>query len=134
MFMEAIEKSALNGIATGVAAGGLLGFKSAVGSPFIRQTIPLPIFAAIVGATGSAIGDGLHIMMKDSIPVSKKFNDRASVVTGAAINGILFGGIIYAYQPAILKDFGMLQAFCVGAGAEVAGSAAYTYLKENSWL
>ena len=133
MFMEAVEKAGINGLLSGGASAYLFGTGSQINSPF-GQAMPFPIFAGLVGATGSLIGDGIHIMMKDSIPVSKKANDRASAVTSAIVSGMAFGGLLYAYNPAVLGDFGMLQAFAVGAGSEFAGSASYTYLKENSWL
>ena len=134
MFMEAVEKAGINGVLTGGASAFLFGTGAQISSPIGGQTIPFPVFSALVGATGSLVGDAIHLMMKEAIPVSKKANDRASVITGLAINGMLFGGLLYAYDPSILNDFGMLQAFGVGAGAEVLGSAGYTYLKENSWL
>ena len=132
--MEAVEKAGINGILTGCASGFLFGMSSGIASPIGSQTIPFPVFCGLVGAVGSVAGDALHLIMKDSIPISKKWNDQASIISGMAINGMLFGGLLYAYQPQVLNDFGMLQAFCVGAGAEFAGSAGYTYLKENSWL
>lgn len=134
MYMEAIEKAGFNGVATGLASGFLFGMRSQIKSPIGDQRIPFPVFAGLVGATGSLVGDGLHLVMKDAIPISKKANDKASMVSGLAINGILFGGMLYAYDPRILQDFGMLQALMVGAGAEFAGSSSYTYLKENQWL
>ena len=133
MFMEAVEKAGINGLLTGGASCYLFGKGSQIATPF-GQNMPFPIFAGLVGAGGSLIGDGIHIMMKDSIPVSKKANDRASAVTSSIISGMAFGGLLYAYNPQILSDFGMLSAFAVGAGSEFAGSASYAYLKENSWL
>ena len=134
MYMEAIEKAGINGLLTGGASAYLFGTGSEIASPIGAQTLPFPVFAGIVGAGSSLANDAIHILMKDAIPVSKKANDRASLITGLAINGIVFGGLLYAYDPAVLNDFGLLQALAVGAGAEFAGSSSYTYLKENSWL
>ena len=133
MFMEAVEKAGINGLLTGGASAYLFGVSSSVPSPF-GQSMPFPIFAGLVGAGGSLIGDGIHIMMKDSVPVSKKANDRASTITSAIVSGMAFSGLLYAYSPQILNDFGMLSAFAVGSASELGGSASYTYLKENSWL
>ena len=134
MFLEAVEKAGINGIIAGVASAGYFGLNAQVAGLMTNQTIPLYVLAGSVGAIGSLVGDGAHILMKDAIPVSKKFNDQASVVTGLAINGVLFGAMLYCYQPDILNDFGVIQAFAMGAGAEVAGSALYTYLKENQYF
>ena len=133
MFMEAVEKAGINGLLTGGASAYLFGYDSSINSPF-GQSMPFPIFAGLVGAGGSLVGDGIHLMMKDSIPVSKKANDRASTITSAIVSGMAFGGLLYAYDSAVLDDFGFLQAFAVGSLSEVGGSASYTYLKENSWL
>jgi hypothetical protein len=132
--MEAVEKAGINGLLTGGASALLFGTQAQIASPFGNQTIPFPVFTGLVGAGGSLIGDAIHLMMKEAIPISKKANDQASVISGAIINGILFGGLLYAYQPAVLNDFGLPKALMVGAGAEFIGSAGYTYLKENSWL
>lgn len=133
MFIEAVEKSGINGLITGAATAAYFGTQAEVVGIFSR-TMPLYVLTGLAGAVGSLIGDATHLMMKEAIPVSKKFNDRASVVAGAAINGVLLGGILYSYQPAILNDFGLVQAIALGASAEVGGSALYTYLKENQYL
>ena len=134
MFMEAVEKAGINGIAVGGATAYLFGSKSTVANIFGRGKMSFPLLAGIVGATGSLIGDATHLTVQEAIPVSQKFNDQASVVSGLAINGGLFAGLLYLYQPAILNDMGFIQAFCIGAGAEVGASALYTYLKENEYF
>ena len=134
MFMEAIEKAGINGIIAGGVSAYLFGTSSTVASLFGRGQMNFPLFAGIVGATGSLVGDATHITIQEAIPVSQKFNDQASVISGLAINGALFTGMLYLYQPAILRDVGLLQAFGIGAGTEIAGSALYTYLKENEYF
>lgn len=134
MFMEAVEKAGINGIIAGGATAYLFGTSSKVVNLFGRGRMSFPLLAGIVGAGGSLVGDATHLTIQEAIPVSQKFNDQASVITGLAINGGLFAGLLYLYQPAILNDMGFIQAFAVGAGAEVAGSALYTYLKENEYF
>ena len=134
MFMEAIEKAGINGILAGGATAYLFGTKSTVANLFGNRQMSFPLFAGIVGAGGSLLGDATHLTIQEAIPVSQKFNDQASVVSGLAINGGLFAGMLYLYQPEILRDVGFLKAFGIGAGAEVAGSALYTYLKENEYF
>ena len=134
MFMEAVEKAGINGLVASAATAAYFGTKASVAGLLNNQTMHLYVLCGLVGAAGSAIGDGAHILLKDTVPISKKANDKASVITGLAINGVLFGAVLYAYQPEILNDFGAIQAFGMGAGAEVAGSSLYTYLKENNYF
>lgn len=134
MFMEAVEKSGINGLIAGVATATYFGTDPSVPPIFGTSRMPLYVLTGLVGAFGSLIGDGTHLLMKETIPVSKKFNDRASVITGLVVNGILFGGSLYVYQPEVLNDFGLFKAFALGATAEVGGSALYTYLKENQYI
>ena len=134
MFMEAVEKAGINGIIAGGVSAYLFGVSSSVSNLFGTGEMSFPLFTGIVGATGSLLGDASHIALQEAIPVSQKANDRASVVTGLAINGGLFAGMLYLYQPQILSDVGLIQAFWIGAGAEVGGSALYTYLKENEYF
>lgn len=134
MFMEAIEKAGINGLLCGGATAYLFGSRSTVANIFGNGSMSFPLFAGAVGAGGSLLGDASHIALQEAIPVSQKANDRASVVMGLAINGGLFAGMLYLYQPQILTDVGLMRAFGIGAGAEVAGSALYTYLKENEYF
>ena len=132
--MEAVEKAGINGIIAGGATAYLFGTGSSVSNIFGNGQMSFPLFTGIVGAVGSLVGDASHIALQEAIPVSQKANDRASVVMGLAINGALFAGMLYLYQPRILADTGFIQAFCIGGGAEFAGSALYTYLKENEYF
>lgn len=72
--------------------------------------------------------------MKEEITVSKKANDRSSVVAGMAINAIVFAGLLQLADPAIAEDFGRISALAVGAGAEFASASSYTYLKDSKYL
>ena len=134
MILEVAEKAGINGLIAGVATAGYFGPKAQVIGLFGDSKMPLWLLMGAVGAIGSATGDGVHLLMKDVIPVSKKGNDRASVITSAVINGLLFGGALYCYEPKILEDFGIAQSFIFGAGSEFGGSALYTYLKENAYF
>ena len=133
MFLEVAEKAGINGLIAAGATAGVFGLGASV-KGLMSNTMPLYVLMGFVGATGSAVGDGIHLLMKDVIPISKKANDRASVITSAVINGMLFGGALYCYQPQVLDDFGIVKAVCFGAGSEFAGSALYTYLKENQYF
>lgn len=134
MFMEAIEKAGINGLITAAATVGYFG-SSATVQGLVRGTkLPLYLLTGVAGAAGSVAGDAVHLGLNEAIPISSKANDRMSVITGAAINGAALGMLLYVYQPQILNDFGLITAVGFGAGAEVAGSALYTYLKENQYF
>ena len=96
--------------------------------------MPLYCLAGLVGAGGSLVGDGLHLVLKETVPVSKKANDRISVLTGMGVNAGAFGLLLYMYQPGVLRDMGLITAMVFGAGSELAGSSLYTYLKENQYF
>ena len=72
--------------------------------------------------------------MKDEIPVSKKANDRTSVIAGLAINAIVFAGLLEVTDPAIARDFGRMYALAVGAGTEWLSASGYTYLKDKMYI
>ena len=72
--------------------------------------------------------------MKDVIPVSKKANDRSSVIAGMAINAITLAALLEITSPAIARDFGRTMALAVGAGTEFAAASSYTYLKEKMYI
>ena len=96
----------------------------------------MPLYALIFlgGVASSFITDGLHIFMKDEIPISKKANDRYSVIAGMAVNGIVLAGLLQMTSPDIARDFGKMMALGLGAGAEFASASSYTYLKESHYL
>ena len=135
MFMEIVEKAGVNGIVAATASALYFGMTPQVAGILDgTKTIPLYVLAGLVGATGSVVGDGLHYGLKETVPISQKANDRLSVITGVGVNAVAFAGLLYLYQPEILADYGMYTAMVMGGASEFAGSAAYTYLKENEYF
>lgn len=134
MILQAIEKAGINGIVAGATTCALWGQKSAVYVPYINSTAPLYALAFGVGAIGSLTGDAVHQFIKSEIHISEKAKDSASMFLGLGINGAMFAGLLYAFDPSVLRDFGVIQAFTLGAGSEFVGSASYGYLKENLYL
>ena len=132
--MEALEKAGINGLITGAASAALFGTSAKVIAPMTNMTMPLYALTFLGGVASSFITDGFHIFMKDEIPVSKKGNDRTSVVAGLAINAIVFAGLLECVDPAIAADFGRVSALAVGAGAEWLSASSYTYLKEKMYI
>ena len=86
------------------------------------------------GVASSFITDAFHVFMKDEIPLSKKANDRASVVSGLAINAVAFYGLLRCVNQNISNDLGMFTTMAIGAASEFAAASSYTYLKEKMYI
>ena len=134
MFMETLEKAGINGVISGAAAAAIFGSNAKVVPPLINMTMPLYCYIFLGGAVSSLITDGLHTFLKDEIPISKKANDRTSVVAGLVINGLVFAGLLELVNGQVAADFGRMTALAVGAGSEFAAASAYTYLKEKMYI
>lgn len=134
MFMETLEKAGINGVIAGAASAALFGINSKVVPPMMNMTMPLYCYIFLGGALSSFITDGLHTFLKDEIPISKKANDRTSVIAGMAVNAVVFAGLLEIVDDQIAADFGRMYALGVGAATEFASASAYTYLKESQYL
>lgn len=134
MFMETVEKAGINGIVTAAASIGLFGTSATVVPPFMNNTMPLYAYLFLGGVASSLVTDGFHLFMKDEIPVSKKANDRTSVLAGLAINAVVFAGLLEVVDSSIARDFGRMTALAVGAGTEWISASGYTYLKEKMYI
>ena len=132
--MQAVEKAGINGLITAAASVAVFGTQASVIAPMTSMTMPLYALIFLGGVASSFATDGLHIFMKDTIPISKKANDRTSVITSMAVNGLVLAGLLQVTSPGIAADFGRMMALGMGAASEFAGSASYTYLKENSYF
>ena len=131
---EALEKSGINGIVTGAVTATYFGLDATVIPPFMNMTMPLYIVTFLGGCVASLATDALHTFLKEEVPISKKANDRASVIAGLAINAVIFTGLLEMYDSSTAMDFGRFTALLVGAGSEFAGASAYTYLKEKMYI
>ena len=131
---EALEKSGINGIVTGAVTASYFGLDASVVPPFMSMTMPLYIVTFLGGCIASLATDGLHLFLKEEVPISRKANDRASVIAGLAINAVIFTGLLELYDGATARDFGRFTALLVGAGSEFASASAYTYLKEKMYI
>ena len=132
--MEAVEKAGINGIITGAASVAMFGSQPTVIAPYTNMTMPLYALLFLGGVASSFVTDGLHVFMKDEIPISKKANDRYSVIAGMAVNAVVLAGLLQMTSPGIASDFGRITALGLGAGAEFAGASSYTYLKEKMYI
>ena len=134
MFMEILEKAGINGIVSAAASVAMFGTDAKVVAPMTSMTMPLYCLIFLGGIGSSFVADGLHVFLKDAIPISKKANDRTSVIASMAVNAIVFAGLLQVTDPAIARDFGRFTALAVGAGSEFVAASSYTYLKENMYI
>ena len=134
MFMDVVEKAGINGIITGAASAAVFGLQPVVVPQFMSNTIPLYLYMFLGGVASSLVTDSFHVFMKKEIPLSKKANDRASVVSGLAINAIAFYGLLRGVNQNISNDLGMFTTLAIGAASEFASASSYTYLKEKMYI
>ena len=134
MSFELVEKAGINGIISSAASVALFGTRAKVVAPFTSMTMPLYALIFLGGVASSFVTDGLHVFLKDAIPISKKSNDRSSVLAGMAVNAVVFAGLLQLTSPAMARDFGHMAALAVGAGTEVAAASSYTYLKDSMYI
>ena len=134
MSFELVEKAGINGIISAAASAAIFGTQAKVVAPFTSMTMPLYALIFLGGVASSFITDGLHVFLKDAVPISKKSNDRASVIAGMVVNACTFAGLLHITSPAIANDFGRVMALAVGAGTEFAAASSYTYLKEKMYI
>lgn len=134
MFLETVEKAGINGIVSGAASVALFGSRAQVVAPMTNMTMPLYALLFLGGVASSFVADGLHLFMKEEIPISKKSNDRTSLVTGLAVNAVVLAGLLHCADSSIAADFGRLNALGVGALSEFVGASSYTYLKEKMYI
>ena len=131
---EAVEKAGINGIVSGAASVVLFGTQAQVIAPMTNITMPLYGLLFLGGVASSLVTDGMHLFMKEEIPVSRKANDRTSVIAGLVINGVVLAGLLSLSAPDIARDFGTMTALAVGGASEFVGASSYTYLKEKMYI
>ena len=127
---EAVEKAGINGIVSGAASAVLFGTRAQVIAPMTNITMPLYALIFLGGVASSLLTDGMHLFMKEEIPISRK----ANVLAGLAINAVVFAGLLEVTSPGIAFDFGRMTALAVGAASEFASASSYTYLKEKMYI
>ena len=132
--MDFFEKAGLNGIAAGAGTLTVFGTNAKVFMPYFGSNVNLAAVAFGLGAVGSLLGDLAHKFIKEEVDISEKWKDRTSLLSGVALNGALFTGLLYCYNREVANDFGYATAFLIGGGSEFIGTASYNYLKENMYM
>ena len=128
-FMDCMEKSLLQGIATGGMARILLSRTPMVVLPLFNRVVPIWLFGGIIGFVSSHINDGIHMLIKDDVHVRKKAEDEASMVLGAVVGGLSFLGVTALMSQRYVAGFGLYNCIGVGAAGEIVGSFAYNLLR-----
>ena len=134
MLFEAVEKAGINGILCGALTVPLFGTGAVLNAPFTNSTMPLWLYAFLIGSVSSGVGDVAHLAMKQDVAISEKWNNRSTLLISAGLNAALFYGSMYVFTPQVANDIGIVKSLIIAGGGELMGSALYSYLKENLYL
>ena len=131
---EAVEKAWINGIACGALTLPLFGSGAVVPAPMTNSTMPLWLYAFLLGGASSFVGDIAHLAMKENVAISEKWNNRTTLLVSAGVNAVLFYGGMCFLSPGVARDVGIASTLAIAGGGELIGSALYSYGKENLYL
>ena len=123
-FTSKAEKSIIHGATSAIGAVIVGGYRTRVLIPFFESDCPLWCIGAGAGIITSMANDFIHDYILPDIPVNQKVKSESAMVLGVALSGLIFTGSLYAVNPHLPMEFGVLNALGVGAGAEVV--AGYT--------
>ena len=116
-----IPKSVAQGALSAIGGYCLLG-NAKFDLPYFETNAPAYLINFAIGVAGSLISDGVHSFVKKDVHVSRKAQDEASLLLSSVLSGFLFNGGLYITNAKLPADFGMVSAFAVGAGSEIASS------------
>ena len=131
---EALEKAGINGAVCGAATLPLFGSSTRLQAPFTNSSMPLWLYAFLIGGGSSLVGDMAHLAMKQDVAISEKWNNRSTLLVSAGVNTALFFGTMCVLSPQVCRDIGIVRTAVIAGGGELVGSALYSYLKENLYL
>ena len=122
-WMHPIEKSAIQGVVTGIATCAWYG-TGAQARIFGKQT-KLCYIGAVAGAVTSILNDVVHSFVKEEIPVRKKAEDQLSIGIGVGTGAVMYNFVLLLANPNLARDTGVLTNAVVGGGSEFVGSFLY---------
>ena len=128
-YLNILEKSAINGVITGLASGVTTGLKYKVPMPFTNRVMPLYVFCAGAGIVASIVSDAVHYVVKNEINISKKGADENSLYLGAIAGAVAYWGIVGIANRYLQQDMGSTTLLLTGAVAEVSSSIGYNFIK-----
>ena len=93
--------------------------------PMLGRQVPLWSAAAFGSGLASVGADMVHESIFPAWEKAMVSENTNQAITSAAAAGMLNAGVLYAYDPTILRDFGMWQAVAMGGAAEYVGGMLY---------
>ena len=118
---DSIGKAMTCGAVSGAVTAFNWGRATPVTIPMLSRQIPLWSAASFGSAVASVGADMVHESIFPTWEKSMVSENMNQQLTAAAAAGMLNAGVLYAYDPSILRDFGMWQAVAIGGAAEWAG-------------
>ena len=128
-YLDCLEKSTMQAIATGVMSRVIMRDTPHVLIPLLNRTVPIWLFGGLVGFAASHINDGIHSLVKSEVHIREKALDEASMVIAALVGGITYWGILALLDTAYVEQFGYYNSFGTGAAGEIIGSFAFNLLR-----
>ena len=111
---------------SGGATAMMFGRDTPVRLPFLGgRAVPLWSAAAAASGVASVGADMVHESIYPAWEKSMVGDQWNTLLTAGAAGAGLNCAVLYAYDPSILRDFGMWQAVAIGAGSEMLGAAIY---------
>ena len=110
---------------SGAVTAAMWGRDTPVQIPMLGRQVPLWSAAAFGSGVASVGADMVHESIFPTWEKSMVSENMNQQLTAAAAAGMLNAGVLYAYDPSILRDFGMWQAVAIGGAAEWAGGMPY---------
>lgn len=122
--LHPLEKSAIQGLTTGLFTCVYYGSYAQARIPYIGQT-RLCYIGAGIGAITSLLNDLVHKFVKEEIPIREKANDEMSVALGVGVGAVMYNYILFLANPNLARDTGIVANSLIGGGSEFAGSFLY---------
>ena len=125
-----LDRDSIGKAATCAAfSGGMTAFNwgrdTPVQIPMLGRQVPLWSAASFGSAVASVGADMIHESIFPAWEKSMVSENMNQQITAAAAAGMLNAGVLYAYDPTILRDFGLWQAVAMGGMAEYMGGMLY---------
>ena len=129
-FSNFAEKALIHAGVTAASTMIISGSNAQVILPYLNTKVPIYYVGAIAGAATSVANDLMHSMIMPDVPINKKVRSESAVVLGIALSALIFAGSLYAVNPSLPEEFGMLNTLGVGALGEVISGYTLDIIRE----